>query len=150
MVKRCVERDKSSGRGIFLRLLRVPGGAAALPGAGFSGNGQRCALSALIQFRNHYGLVKIARSGFPWGKPRKSPLTFQDFPVRGTRRDWLCAPLFTKAACIFVARHTPRDPVRSTRETASVALRSRRVAGAGWRPRPPVSGRMEDAAESSY
>jgi hypothetical protein len=54
-----------------------------------------------------------------------------------------------KAACIFVAHHAPGDSFYTHCETASVALHSRRVAEAGWRPPPAVSGRTKDAAETS-
>jgi hypothetical protein len=58
-------------------------GGRALPircHAGFSGQPD----VIVKRFRNYCGLIKIARSGFPWEKTTKRSLAFPDFLQRGT------------------------------------------------------------------
>jgi hypothetical protein len=55
----------------------------------------------LKRFRNYCGLIKIARSGFPWGKTTKRPLAFPDFLQRGTGREQLCPAFFTESRMQF-------------------------------------------------
>jgi hypothetical protein len=54
-----------------------------------------------MQFRNYGGLVKVARSGFPWEKTTKGPVAFPDFLQRGTSREQLCAAFFTESRMQF-------------------------------------------------
>ena len=72
-------------------------------------------INVFKRFRNYCGLIKVARSGFPWEKTTKGDVAPPEF-LRAALTEGNDVRLSSrKAACIFVAHQAPQEiRVRST------------------------------------